>query len=55
MERIFGRKTKPVMEIILRFQVQGLEIFVEKEKNLVRVRVVELATGTEAHRKEVTL
>ena len=52
---IFGRKTKPVMETLLRFQVGDVEIFIEKEGGIIRVRVVDLASGTEAHRREVKL
>lgn len=52
---MFRRKTKPVMEVLLRCQVGDLEVFIEKEGKTVRVRTVDLKTGVEAHRKEVEL
>jgi len=55
LERLFGRKTKPVMETLLRFQVGDVEVIVEKEADVVRIRVLDLKTGTEAHRREVKL
>lgn len=52
---MFRRKTKPVMEVLLRCQVGDLELFVEREGKTIRVRTVDLKTGTEAHRKEVKI
>lgn len=56
MERIFGRKkTKPLIEVLLRFQEGNIEIFVEREGKTIRVRTVDRLTNTEAHRKEVEI